>query len=248
MTATARHASKATKPPQQAQKSSKPLDLAALSAKLGQPQKRIREWVKLGMPAKRAGRSFEFAAAAVRDWLVEHGIGTQNVELIARSRGEAARVLGISERLLTHWTKEPGFPGRPGSKAATPDGYYPIEQIRAWIAGAHPESPLAVNPKYTGSHDKYIRIRTSRAEFELDRLRGQYLPLQEVQRFFSRTLTNVVSVLQDLPHRLAAAMPEDMGSAQRQIVRTIAETAINECRTAIAELIEGDEDEKDSEV
>ena len=159
--------------------------------------------VTAGMPKE--GRN-KFDLQKCKQWMRENevlfDVAAGEDEIVATTRQECGRLLGVNERTISTWQKDPDFPGSPGEPGAA-NGYYPINKIKIWREGRKPEDDDEHSNKA-----KLDRLRI--AEKELDVLQ-RLDALEDAERmalFFSRVCSRAKNHLNELPdHHDARTAP-----------------------------------------
>jgi len=226
------------------------IDGKTLCSHLNVSHQQLAAWVRVGMPVVDGPDGKEYDAEAVVAWLVETGRGQRDAppaaheQPIARTRPDAANYFGVNLRTLANWLKEPGFPGKAGSPGPDPDGYFPLDEIAAWLEAREGETPAGDTGSYR-SRREYAR--SERELIALERDRKRLIEAEPMERFFERTINNATAVLDQMPDRIEARLPTTLTAAVRRKIRKAAEQTVRETREALAELLEGDTDPTDDE-
>lgn len=211
----------------------------------------LKKWRDEGLPSKKAGNKFVYESDELLQWLIK----TKRVvpqDDVANTQDACARTFGVSVRTIGYWAQEVGFPGVCGSTKKGIKGRYPLLEIAQWIRengkqATIPEYLEQQLPKPKSGEDTYkVRLGKSRAEREELRLRkeqGQFIDAALYQRECQRQHSYVVTILNGLPAKVIANL-RSLNETQRKRIFKICKETIEECCEQIAELIEGDADEK----
>lgn len=221
-----------------------------LQAQLGITPAKLRELIKAGLPCAGRGRTRVFDAAAVEAWLLATGRAekaSSPAGIVARTKADAAQLLGVSVRVFSDWMTEPAFPGKAGSPGRR-DGYFPIAEIESWRAarfgsdgrsGATDDGERAVRREM-------LEIDRDRKLAELERdILGTLIDAEETSRFIAFIVATARGILQELPDRLLGRMPSKMSAKLRKVVRKVTLAVVREALEQFAELLKGDTDAKE---
>lgn len=226
------------------------MNAAELQKALGITPATLRTWINAGLPCKGKGRVRVFEPAAVEQWLLDTGRAEKPAApspagVVARTMAEAAQLLDVSKRVFADWTKEPGFPGKPGTTGKR-DGYFPIAEIQAWRVvrfGADARS---------GSDDSDREVRKDILEIKRDRdlaefeqFLGTLVDAEQMALFICSRVATAKGVLQELPDRLLARLPSKMSPKLRKQIRKETLEVVREALEHLSELMKGDEDSKE---
>jgi phage terminase Nu1 subunit (DNA packaging protein) len=210
---------------------------------LGVPAKRLRKWMRRGLPATGRGRTRRFDEAAVAAWLTEHGLAqpAPPPEAIATTREEAARLLRVNLRTLAGWLTEPGFPGKAGTPGRR-DGYFPIEQIEAWRAARFAHAPAAASDETSRLRQKKLGFEVDEAQLDLETKLGTLLDKEQTAQLIERVIATAKAQLEEFPDQVDALLPAKAGPRLRSKVRRAAAKKIRQVLRTLAELVAGDTD------
>jgi phage terminase Nu1 subunit (DNA packaging protein) len=224
------------------------LTFGELAAKLGGSRPRLTALVREGLPIVAEGRAKRFDPAAVAAWLQTHGKAVRDAppptgagERICRTRGEAARLLGVSLRVFADWQLDPTFPGKSGPPGRR-EGYFPVERIADWWAarqGAAGSAGLAGE----SPRERLLRIRGDQEQIELDKARGDVVAVVAVERLLRRTIATTRAVLAPLADELLQDLPADLPAEIRDQLRRRAVRRLEDAFANIANLLAEEDDE-----
>ena len=149
----------------------------------------------------------------------------------ATTRGRAASLLGVTSRTMWDWSREPGFPGRMGSPGRA-DGHFPIAEIEAWRKQRFGDPADTAASRST--RERMIGARADILELERNKLLGDLIEVETVERLFLRVASGARSVLGQLPDRLCSGAPDE----DRPRLRRLAHSLVDETFVAMGRLIE----------
>jgi len=228
------------------------MTFSELRQALGITAPALTRLVKAGLPWSGSTRRKQFDPVEVRAWLLAHGYAEPEPRpaspaaagIICTTKDEAARALGVTSRTIGDWLTDPTFPGRSG-RPGRQDGFFPIAEIQAWRDGrTSPEGPD------DSAHVERVRLTRGRAdkvELEVGRLSGRLVEVDQVARFFARTTASAAAILEELPDRVEAGLPRKTAGKLRRLIRAAIARAVEDTRSALAELVQGDTDPPDDE-
>lgn len=173
--------------------------------------------------------------------------------VILKTRAEVARHFGVAERTVAGWIRELGFPGTPAKPGEGATGNFPVAAIEEWLktrGGARGTGPGFA------ARERLALAKAEREELDLGKERGTLIDAEAVERFFVRTCAGAAAILLQMGDRAAAKLPRQVSvrvgkKTQRvqlpdqvvdAVIDVVQETG-REVASAIAELIEGDQDE-----
>lgn len=219
---------------------------------------KLKEWRDEGLPCKKVkGGKFAYDPHEVKDWLIANAKAVQDQAIatdgeILKTRQQVAVRFGVTVRTVGSWLEDPSFPGQAG-KGRKADGYFPEFAIAKWISNTNKQArvpdDLAVAVAGAAAsartdRDRLTGIRADRAALELAKLQGEMIDAREAMRFYERTNAYAVSLLNGLPVRVIADLPSDVSDVLRRVIHRTATTVANEVKQMMAELLEGDQDDK----
>lgn len=151
-----------------------------------------------------------------------------------RSAGEVATHFAVSERTVGSWRRVHGMPGKPGR--------YDLDAIAAWRA------ERGVGRKRTQSEERtrLLRIEAALKKQRLRKLRGELVSADELRRVIVRHIHEAKSLLEQLPDRVVARLPDDCRRS-RDIVRETARRLVCEACLALADSLLSISSESDAE-
>lgn len=227
-----------------------------LQSALGITPAKLRELIKAGLPCTGKGRSRVFDPETVERWLLETGRAHEEAtpappsadQIIARTIGEAAQLLGVADRNLAKWMLDPAFPGKAGSPGRR-DGYFPIAEIQAWRAAR-----FGADGRSSGAEDDERPIRREILEIKRDRERaelerdvlGTLIDAEKYSLFAAQTAATAKAIGLELADRLIAALPP-MTERRRKITRKVANQVMRDVLEELARLVRDDDETKDDE-
>ncbi len=220
-----------------------------LASLLDVTPQRVAAWVKQGMPVESRNGRVKFRASAVERWLLARGLIVERSAdapgTIARTRAEAARALRVHCQTITDWANGyEGFPGRAGTPGKR-DGYYPIAEIEAWRKSLEGPQRVGVG---MGTLDveraRLLTVQCQERELRLKQRQQQLIEVAVVEAFLRRTVAQAGSLLDEVPDRIMASLPGEMGENARQAIRSDVAGVIRDVRLLIGELVSGDADEQ----
>ena len=168
---------------------------------------------------------------------------------VAKTRKEAAKLLGVSLRTFSDWMLEPGFPGHAG-KRGEKGGQFPIDQIRAWHAGrvGTDGRSKSVDSEEVKIRREMVGIDRDRKLAELERdVLGTLIDADEVTNFVTFVISNSKQILQELPDRILARLPGKTPRVVQKVVRKVTTLVTREVLESLAQLITGDTDSKEDD-
>lgn len=227
------------------------LSTVELAAALEVTPQRVASWVRKGMPIESRNGNCKFRAGSVERWLLKQGLiakreAPRQTEGILRNRAEVAKHFGVNEHTISYWHRRPGFPGRPGTPGANgTDGYYPIAEIEEWrrgMQGRH--GPTGSGAGVDVERARLLGIQCQERELRLKQRQKQLVEVAEVEAFMRRTVAQAGSLIDELPDRIMACLPADLGDSSRRAIRLDVAGVVRDVRSLIGELVVGDADEQ----
>jgi phage terminase Nu1 subunit (DNA packaging protein) len=248
--------------------SGEPLTSKEVCRKLGIKYSTLVGWRKEGLPCARDKGQHLFQAEEIAAWLLARGKAQpkespqptsppSTIWPVHTKRAECAQYFGVNTRTLSSWLEDPSFPGRSGGRGSSARGYFPAREIAIWLrsnrkkaripedlatelGGSQPESATAVTPT---ARDRLVDVKTEQAMLELKKMQGRMIDAEEAAAFYQRTNSYAVTVLRQLPSRVLAALPSTIEEKTRTSIYETCQKVVSDCRSMIAELIEGDKDQ-----
>lgn len=221
-----------------------------LCEKLGIQTRQLTELVREGLPHAGRGRQRRFDPAEVAAWLKASGrveAPTPAAPQIVTTRAEAAHVLGVNMRTLAGWLTDPSFPGKAGTPGRQ-DGYFPIEEIRAWRSATHGgdhRSDAAATEQIAAERLRRLQLEADRDHYELERDLGGILDYEATARLHERNIATAQTQLDQIVERALARLPSKTPRRIRRIVRRAIQEGIDQSLDVLAESIAGDSDPDD---
>jgi hypothetical protein len=172
---------------------------------------------------------------------------------------------------MAAWAKEPGFPGRKGNGRGGSNGHYDLEAIRAWRDTAYSRptndgggrkaadtarqseaKEVLDGPEIRRRRDiADIKERESKAgilELEYLSKAGRVVDREDVERFIARTIETAKAILEELPDRIEAGLPQECDTTIRELHRRVATDVVRAALGQLAELQqEGDADDAEED-
>ena len=145
----------------------------------------------------------------------------------------------MSVRAVAEWIADPTFPGRPATPGRR-NGWFPFDRIDAWLE----RKGKATKAAGDGARelDPLTELRLKRDTLRYNREAGQVVDLASARQAIERQIAVAKSILDPLPDRFAALVPQKAGEAVRTKVATLARRTLSEAYAAIAETLLGDTD------
>lgn len=213
-----------------------------LCKKIGITRRRLDRWLREGLPSVKEGRRQTFDPAGVAAWLEAKGkaeSGKPKADVIATTRNEAARALGVSLRTLAEWLTDPTFPGKPGSPGRQ-DGYFPLAEIASWR-----QARFGGDGRGQADGGKLAELRERRLQLEIDerqvtveKMLGSILDAQDMSSFLERHINVAKTALDQLADKIETRLPSSLDQKIRAKVRKTVEEVVTEACNAIAETLQ----------
>lgn len=215
--------------------------------KITQPQ--LTAWIQEGLPWEGPARKKRFDPAKVRAWGIANGklLPAQpppDLGPVCETRAEAARELGVSERIIATWCSYSDFPGRAGHRGRR-EAYYPIDEIRRWHAKTFGDVPMEGHRNV--ARERRDNANASLAELELAERTGELIPLQDVIDFYARQMAHAKAVLNDLADIVVDLLPPKVKRDERARIRARVDELRDQVLERFVELLEGDTDPTEDE-
>ncbi len=169
-------------------------------------------------------------------------------EVVAKTRADAARLLGVDERTLSKWAADPTFPGKAGT-AGQRNGHFPIGAIRAWrqqVSGNGEGRATDADPT-TLLRLRKLAAETARREVDLEIRLGTLIDREQAETTIAAAIASARSLLEELPEQLAEAFPAARVKLRR-IVRRIARRKVLQVLESLADCATEDPDDRDDDV
>lgn len=167
-------------------------------------------------------------------------------ELIATTIGEAARIIGVSPRVLATWLTDPTFPGEPGQPGKQ-NGRFPIERIRTWHLATHGPRAKGQERDEETAALKLLKAQLDcdREQVALERAIGSIGDVEEFAALARRVIAAAKGQLDELADRTLARLPAKLPGAVKRTIRQVIAQSVTDVLNGLAELIAGDSDETD---
>lgn len=177
---------------------------------------------------------------------------------IARSHGEAARLLGVTTQTIRNWLMVPGFPGRSGRPGTSGEGYFPIEEIKEWrenslgdarmptvgTRAAKAEEPqVDWNEVKRRAQAELAHTEAQVAKIKLAEKLGAIVDADDVRRLISRFVAGAKTILAEMPDRILSRLPSETTDSTRKIIREEINNCVRLTAESLAEMQAGDLDE-----
>lgn len=171
-------------------------------------------------------------------------------ETIAKTRAEAARLLGVSSRTLSEWMGIDGFPGRSGN-AFDRNGHFPIEAIKRWRVEVLGARSLAGSGLTTDDSGSQLRLRklaaeTAKREIEVEKECGRLIDRETHLGTVVAALSAARSIAEEFPDRVVAYLPADRKKTRR-IWRREATKLVRSLLEAMADAVVNEDDDEDGD-
>lgn len=233
------------------------MTFSELAQRLGINNSRLTWLIKQGLPWTADGRRKAFDPQAVDEWLLEHGYAAVEEPetdsplvpepTIARTYAELANALAMqaknAERILQRYAVTPGFPGKPGTPGKR-DGWFPVEEIRAWIAARQPGGGLVAggDDELATIRKRIAKLQLEREELDLLKRLGRLADVEDVVRFSRQCVANAKSVLEPLADELLDVLPRSIDGDVRKRIHQRAQRLVDQAWDNLAQMVAGDEE------
>lgn len=156
--------------------------------------------------------------------------------VIAKTRAEAARLLGVSERTISAWATDPTFPGKSGDAGAR-NGHFPIGAIRQWCAAqAGGGADAAAEEDGRKLRLWKLAIDVADRQVDLEAKRGVLVSADDMRSRLVDLVGGMRSVIEELGDRLVIELrPKTVGGRRR--VRQVGERVAKHALEAISDLV-----------
>lgn len=212
-----------------------------LRKSLGVSKQRLDRWLREGLPFVLEKKQKKFDPLEVRKWLITNKKVQQpphstpaSPKQVATTRGEAAKLLGVTTRTFAEWITLEGFPGKSGGPGRQ-DGVFPIDAIQAWRQarfGGDGRSS-SDDEKLREARYRKLAIQTDREQVEFEKDLGYILDAQEMADFLARHASMTKAMLEQMADKVETRLPENLPAAIRAKIRA----AINETLDSVLHLI-----------
>lgn len=137
--------------------------------------------------------------------------------LVCTTMAEAAVALGVTTATLDKWMADPTFPGKRGTRGRAAASF-PIAQIRRWR-----EEKFGVSQANgdAGSESRQRKAAAEAAlkELEFERRAGSLIEREKAESIYAATISTARSLLEELPHAIAALIPASRPKLRRKVER-----------------------------
>lgn len=156
--------------------------------------------------------------------------------VVAKTRAEAARLLGVSERTISAWATDPTFPGKSGDAGAR-NGHFPIGAIRQWCATqAGSAGDAAADDEGKRLRLRKLAIEVADRQVDLEAKRGSMVEVDDIRSRLVEVVSGMRSVIEELGDRLVIELrPKTVGGRRR--VRRVGERVARQAMEAISDLV-----------
>ena len=165
------------------------------------------------------------------------------VETIAKTRAEAARLVGVDERTISKWQTDPEFPGRAGD-AGQANGHYPIERIKAWREATRRASGGTIDDGLSRLKRRKLAADTRVREVKLARETGELIALAEAQAVITDAVNAARSQLEAWPSKMADQVSAKRPKLRRWLLRMATRQVAEVLRLLEDAALRGDEQEE----
>lgn len=190
------------------------LTFTQLREQLGLSQPALTKLINDGLPHTLDGRVKVFEGGEVARWLVDTGRaikavadGDNAVSKIARTRRECADHFGVHLRTVADWLEDSSFPGRSGTRGHR-DGHFPLEEIDKWLRSR--DAVRSGGPDVANARDELYALRLERGRYEFEQYKQNLVTLDAVKSENEKLINTAKKILESMPEKAAAAIPEDM--------------------------------------
>jgi phage terminase Nu1 subunit (DNA packaging protein) len=218
----------------------------------------VKDWKAAGMPLA-SGYKSRFDLGEARAWAVMHGYLSPaecDIEVCQTLDELRIRLNYSSSWRCRQWVREPNFPGR--SKRSVPGAQYsylPVPDILAWLKVSHPFNTVngraqgtletddgeaigqiqAMMPSSNASREELSNVKLEREKIKLAKEAGDVIDCDTVHRFIERYSSYCITVLESLPGRVDARLPEGLDPEMRSEIRSAAMGTVHDCRVIMAD-------------
>lgn len=157
---------------------------------------------------------------------------------VCTTMAEAAVALGVTTATLDKWMADPTFPGKRGTRGRAAASF-PIGEIRQWRERKYGTSRTSGD---AGSESRQRKAAAEAAlkELEFERRAGALIERERAEAIYVATVSTARSLLEDLPQRIAAALP-----ATRPKLRRKVESLARRCVLQVLDALAGDLDKQE---
>lgn len=189
-----------------------------------------------------SAEELQLLEAALAERMATESLPPSMIETVAKTRLEAAQMLGIDERTISKWQQMPGFPGRPGD-AGQRNGHYPIQQIEQW-RDARQATRAAPDDRMAALRRRHLAASTRKKEVELRIRTGELIALADAQSIIVSAIAAARSELEAWPSKIA----EQLGAKRPKLKRWLLRAATKQVRQvlrALEDAVAEDADDRD---
>jgi hypothetical protein len=166
---------------------------------------------------------------------------------VAKTRAEAAQLLGVDERTISKWAADPTFPGKAGT-AGQRNGHFPIEAIQRWrqqITGGGVASEEDADPAQRLRLRK-LAAETARREVDLEMKLGTLIDRDQAEATITSAIATARSLLEELPEQIAEAIPASRAKLRRFVARIVRRKVL-QVLESLADCATEDSDDSDDD-
>jgi len=196
---------------------------ADLAAALDVSVRQVDRWIAGGLPGTKKGRRREFDPAAVRAWLIEHGLAEADAPTV-ETRDQVANYFGVHLRTVAAWLSA-GCPGK--------SGRFDLAEIERWRKQTKPNTTAAE----AVNRAELLAIKVDRERLARDRERGDMLPVDPLIRWAERYAAEIRARLEQLPDALVAGLPPKTPRRAVAAARKRLQATVDDCFQTIADSV-----------
>lgn len=199
---------------------------------IGIDRPKLDAWLAEGMPHQPGKSGPAFDVAAVHRWLLD--TGRARPRRIVRTQAEVAVACGVNVQTVKQWRGR-GLPGK--------SGQWDLDAIDSWLEehqlGQHRPTEPAVEPAPEGAVSRAEAERrravadAERAELRVRRERGELIEVHRVVREYQHHATHARALMQQMPNRLLADLPETATADDKRRFRERAQRIIDDVVAAL---------------
>jgi len=228
------------------------LTVAELAQMLGTTPQRVAGWIKAGLPVKSRNGCCTLSADATEAWLVANHkvveVEPAPKRRVYRTRAECAEHYRVHIQTISTWQADPTFPGRSATRGKQ-DGHYDPDEIDPWLeeraarrlsGGGRSRDPLVDRER-----GRLVGLQCELREHRLAETRAGLIDKATVDRFTRQMVAGSDRLLQDLPERILAMLPDTVPAGARTAILHDMQAVQADMAGILAELQAGDADDLD---
>ena len=151
---------------------------------------------------------------------------------IAKTRAEAAKILGVRVGAISDWMTDPTFPGKAGDRGRE-NGYFPIEEIQAWRSAHRRPLPTAVpDGSLSRLRQRKLAADTRLREVKLRTITGDLVAASDARAVIVDAVNAARSQLEAWPSKIA----EQVSASRPKLRRWLLKMATKEVRKILRQL------------